>query len=173
MTFPNRVTSRFAQQFGQQDSVSVEAIRTLISTILSPGEGPDISNDSVTLRQSLIQLAQYARSLEAEIDNLKGSPRDAHSADGSASPGATTSATADTSPSLPFAEDLVDLSEELKWMTVDPSNNRNNRFFGQSSGIMLVKTALGAKTEYSGSSPDVPLELGTKRSEFWVNYPVS
>jgi hypothetical protein len=52
----------------------------------------------------------------------------------------------------------------------------NFRFFGKSSGVALVQTAIDLKNEFSGiplsQQPKIPL-CGSKRPEFWNVRPVS
>jgi hypothetical protein len=52
----------------------------------------------------------------------------------------------------------------------------NYRFFGKSSGVVLVQTAIDLKNEFSGlpisQQPIKPL-IGSKRPEFWNARPVS
>lgn len=65
------------------------------------------------------------------------------------------------------------LADNLKQLSIDPVDYR---FFGKSSGAMLIQTAIELKNEYTGSdhthlkkATDV---LGSKREEFWSPNPV-
>lgn len=61
------------------------------------------------------------------------------------------------------------LSDNLKRLALDPTLELDVRFFGKSSGAMLVQTAIELKNEYTGTDqPDLrrPM-LGSKRPEFW------
>ena len=52
----------------------------------------------------------------------------------------------------------------------------DSRFFGKSSGVMLVQTAMELKSEYTGSDyvqPAPSMVLENKRPEFWSRNPVS
>ena len=52
----------------------------------------------------------------------------------------------------------------------------DSRFFGKSSGVMLVQTAMELKSEYTGSDyvqPAPSMILENKRPEFWSRNPVS
>ena len=52
----------------------------------------------------------------------------------------------------------------------------DSRFFGKSSGAMLVQTAMELKSEYTGSDyvkPAPSMTLENKRPEFWSRNPVS
>lgn len=67
----------------------------------------------------------------------------------------------------------VDISSNLRErLQQDPMNYR---FFGKSSGVMLIQAAIDLKNEYTGNSidrPDSPI-IGAKRAEFWNVRPVS
>ncbi|EPQ52470.1 hypothetical protein GLOTRDRAFT_117339 [Gloeophyllum trabeum ATCC 11539] len=63
------------------------------------------------------------------------------------------------------------LTENLRKLTVDPNHHR---FFGKSSGIMFIQTAIDLKNEYAGDEkPSIIDEsyLGSKRPEFWSSNP--
>jgi hypothetical protein len=66
------------------------------------------------------------------------------------------------------------LADNLKRMEIEP---KEYRFFGKSSGAMLVRTALELKNEYTGSeitTPDLSKPpLKNLRGEFWTQQPVS
>lgn len=61
--------------------------------------------------------------------------------------------------------------EHLKDLFINPVHNR---FFGKSSGVKLVKTAIDLKSEYAGKMPDENTVhvLGRKRPEYWNLLPV-
>jgi hypothetical protein len=47
------------------------------------------------------------------------------------------------------------------------------RFFGKSSGLNLVQTALDLKSEYSGTEADqLSMRMVNRRPEFWTQHPV-
>lgn len=57
-----------------------------------------------------------------------------------------------------------------------PQDPMTHRFFGKSSGVVLLQTAIDLKNEYSGLPLDPPLKkpmVGLKRPEFWNVRPVS
>ncbi|KAF5342022.1 hypothetical protein D9611_002055 [Ephemerocybe angulata] len=63
------------------------------------------------------------------------------------------------------------LADNLKQLSLDPVDYR---FFGKSSGAMLIQTAIELKNEYTGSDHDIRKTqdvLGTKREEFWSPHP--
>jgi len=65
----------------------------------------------------------------------------------------------------------VTLADNLKRLSLDP---HQYRFFGKSSGAMLIQTAIDLKNEYAAGS-DVDIKrpiLGAKRPEFWTIRPV-
>lgn len=63
------------------------------------------------------------------------------------------------------------LADNLKRLSIDPADYR---FFGKSSGAMLIQTAIELKNEYTGSDHDLRRGvLGSKRPEFWTIRPVS
>ncbi|KAG6899671.1 hypothetical protein C0993_008131 [Termitomyces sp. T159_Od127] len=66
----------------------------------------------------------------------------------------------------------VILSDELKRLQI--SETEKNRFFGKSSGAMLVHAAMELKNEATGGQDDIrrPI-LGSKRDRFWMLAPVS
>lgn len=65
----------------------------------------------------------------------------------------------------------VMLADQLQHLTVDQVENR---FFGKSSGAMLVQAAIELKNEYTGLDKDLKGSiLSNVRPEFWVTRPVS
>jgi hypothetical protein len=65
------------------------------------------------------------------------------------------------------------LSEWLNRLQLNPAHPR---FFGKSSGVRLLQSAIDLKSEYSGN--DTPLEdqfeqISARRPEFWHIRPVS
>ncbi|KAJ3712064.1 fungal-specific transcription factor domain-containing protein [Lentinula raphanica] len=63
----------------------------------------------------------------------------------------------------------LELVDNLKSLNVD---SREYRFFGKSSGAMLIKTAIDLKQEFTGKETDMkPIVLGERRPEFWRPFP--
>lgn len=65
------------------------------------------------------------------------------------------------------------LADNLRRMAISPSDFR---FFGKSSGAMLLRTAIELKNEYAGKDrdsayPEKPM-MKTQREEFWTAKPV-
>jgi hypothetical protein len=60
--------------------------------------------------------------------------------------------------------------------SLQQQDTMNYRFFGKSSGVVLVQTAIDLKNEFSGlpltQKPQKPV-IGSKRPEFWNVRPVS
>jgi hypothetical protein len=63
------------------------------------------------------------------------------------------------------------LADNLRRMAISPSDFR---FFGKSSGAILLRTAIGLKNEYAGKDRDsaYPEKPMTQREEFWTAKPV-
>lgn len=64
------------------------------------------------------------------------------------------------------------LADNLRRLTIDP---HEYRFFGKSSGAMLIQTAMELKHEYTGNDSDEGKKriLKSKRPEYWAVKPVS
>jgi hypothetical protein len=70
-------------------------------------------------------------------------------------------------------DDFIQLSlaDSLKKLAIDPIHHR---FFGKSSGVMLIQTAIDLKNHYTGNDNEDKKEiLGHARAEFWKMRPVS
>ncbi|KAK7024381.1 Gypsy retrotransposon integrase-like protein 1 [Paramarasmius palmivorus] len=65
-------------------------------------------------------------------------------------------------------EHLV-LSDSIRRLAINPEQSR---FFGKSSGIMLIRTAMDLKNEYTGMEIDLsPAKVSQRRPEFWQARP--
>lgn len=64
------------------------------------------------------------------------------------------------------------LSDHFKQLSVEQP--KDYRFFGKSSGVMLIQTALELKNEYTGKRTwsMKPEDLSLKRDRFWTKPPV-
>jgi len=65
------------------------------------------------------------------------------------------------------------LADKLRRIAISPSDFR---FFGKSSGAMLIRTAIELKNEYGGkecdlADPEKPM-MKSRRKEFWTVKPV-
>lgn len=73
---------------------------------------------------------------------------------------------------VPDDDDIahLKLSDHMKNLHIESSDNR---FFGKSSGAMLIQAAIDLKHEYTGHQ-DLSIEgiLGARRPEFWSIRPV-
>jgi hypothetical protein len=65
---------------------------------------------------------------------------------------------------------IPELNERMKGLMVDSSHNR---FYGQSSDIMLVKTAMDIKRQAGEDKGLTEHLLAIKRPEYWNSHPVS
>jgi hypothetical protein len=68
----------------------------------------------------------------------------------------------------PDDDDLahLKLAHHMKTLHIDPAENR---FFGKSSGAMLVQAAIDLKQEYTGKPEHSMAKiLGARRPEFWT-----
>jgi hypothetical protein len=64
------------------------------------------------------------------------------------------------------------LTDRIKHLAIDPMHHR---FFGKSSGVTLIQTAMDLKKEVTGSDYNTKLiqPPSSKRAEFWDVRPVS
>ena len=68
-------------------------------------------------------------------------------------------------------DERIDLNMEFERLHIDP---HEYRFFGKSSGVMLIQTALELKNEYTGQDTEPKKALiCPKRPEYWAIQPVS
>jgi hypothetical protein len=167
---PRTVNVRGSLDVSPQVDDSQSATHSFIRSILSLSayDGP---NDIPTIRQSLARLAQHALSLEQELSTLKETP---NGKDGDpnnqAAPKTSAIPTVSTSPSTNDSDDIA-LSEHLKRLTIESGHNR---FFGSSSTIMLIRTALEMQRASSGGrTTDFPHFSINLRPTFWTRHPVS
>ena len=71
-------------------------------------------------------------------------------------------------------EPTLILADNLKKLDLDQGEYR---FFGKSSGVMLIQTAIELKNEYShgkmtAEEPKLPIKFHNRRMEFWTTRPV-
>lgn len=68
--------------------------------------------------------------------------------------------------------DFIQVNGHVDQMKQPPTISAKTEYFGKSSEVMLIKTALDIKLEHSGP-PDVTRRiLHAKRPEFWTTLPV-
>ncbi|KAE9392720.1 hypothetical protein BT96DRAFT_924543 [Gymnopus androsaceus JB14] len=145
-------------------------IQDIVEAILSTRHPFEVPNDSVKVKQILVDLANHIKKLEEDMAQLRR---------GSAStlsevvyPGDTASkmamdesqedeAAIQVSPSY----SVDDLTNRLRMFEFD---EKSPRHFGVSSNITLIKAVMDIKKLYAG---DKPLKPHTKRTEFWMVQP--
>ncbi|KAJ7360917.1 fungal-specific transcription factor domain-containing protein [Mycena albidolilacea] len=139
-----------------------EHVATILSTstVYVPPHDPSISH------QILVEVAQYARSLEEKLVSLQpqtlvpitSSPDPNSPKDESPSPATSDSATTGgTTNDLPITETLRDLTSF--------ATNTPDRYFGQSSSVEFIKTAM------KHINGNVSYVVGAQRPEFWSPQP--
>ncbi|KAJ7496041.1 fungal-specific transcription factor domain-containing protein, partial [Mycena galericulata] len=122
---------------------------------------------SVVLR-TLVDIAIYARDLERELAFLKGTALpDLPIGDPSITYARPPTPT-DLSLTATDGCVLTELNERMKGLMVDSSHNR---FYGQSSDIMLVKAAMDIKKENGDDKRLADHLLAIKRPEYWNSHP--
>ncbi|KAJ7647080.1 fungal-specific transcription factor domain-containing protein [Roridomyces roridus] len=149
-----------------QAAPSYSSAQGQIEAILSPTTPYTPPKESSAILSILNLLATYARDLEREIAVLKEKKLDP----------AIDSSTTYNRPPTPNDSALTSvtdgyivtgLTERLKGMKIDSGGNR---FYGQSSDIMLVKTAIDLKDsgQYTQLADHL---LAIKRPEYWDAHP--
>jgi hypothetical protein len=81
--------------------------------------------------------------------------------------------TSDMAEEFPDEDDVaqISLANRISLLSIDPVHRR---FFGKSSGAMLIQTAMELKKEYIGTDDTARIPfIGTQRPEFWKVNPVS
>ncbi|KAJ6596654.1 fungal-specific transcription factor domain-containing protein [Mycena sp. CBHHK59/15] len=154
-----------------------------IATILSQTSPYVLPKDPSAVLQTLVDIATYAKSLEQELADLKGKAvPDVPSVDLYTRPPTPTelSLTATDGCVLTgtyFVLDKIrrslrvatEISERMRGLMVDSSHNR---FYGQSSDIMLLKTAMDIKKGETGDDKKLSDRLlAIKRPEYWRSHP--
>ncbi|KAJ7451835.1 fungal-specific transcription factor domain-containing protein [Mycena galericulata] len=114
------------------------------------------------LRQVLLDVARYARSLQHELASLRRSLSLSVS---------ETSSPRDDIKEEPASEELElfvngTLAERFERFVLDTSRNR---FFGRSSYVELIKTAMEDKKNVTAGIPISPLHPPTRRHQFWLS----
>ncbi|KAJ7772586.1 fungal-specific transcription factor domain-containing protein [Mycena maculata] len=146
------------------------AIQSQIEAILSETTPYSLPKEPSSVLRTLVDIATYARNLERELAVLKGTALpDLQILD------------QDTYTRPPTPMDLsltategcvfTELRERMKGLMVDSSHNR---FYGQSSDIMLIKTVMDIKQVQVTGRLDKQLAdhlLAIKRPEYWNSYP--
>ncbi len=110
-----------------------------------------VPKDQAIVRAVLVDLARYARLLEAEIASLNAT--------------AEAPKTYVTDSDSDLDENSVHLTSPLRHLTV---NEHPNRHYGKSSTILLVRNAIEVKKLVY---PSIPPPSGARREEFWTVFP--
>nr|GAT42655.1 predicted protein [Mycena chlorophos] len=143
-------------------------IQKQIAAILSTTSPYALPEDSAAALRVLIDVAAYAKSLEQEVAVLKEAVLpDLPIVDPSTS---YTRPPTPTELSLSATDGcvLTDLNERMKGLMVDSSHNR---FYGQSSDVMLLKTAMDIKRESGEDKSMAEHLIALKRPEYWLAKP--
>ncbi|KAJ6587133.1 fungal-specific transcription factor domain-containing protein [Mycena vulgaris] len=165
----NRRTGTKAQQTPLTDEFPRTAIPTpaqsQIAAILSQTSPYSLPQDSSSVMRILVDISTYARKLEQELAVLKGT--DTSIVDPSS---AYTRPPTPTDLSLTATDGcvLTDLNERMKGLMVGSSHNR---FYGQSSDIMLLKTAMDIKGASGDDKRLADHLIAIKRPEYWNSHP--
>ncbi|KAJ7162071.1 fungal-specific transcription factor domain-containing protein [Mycena filopes] len=113
------------------------------------------------LRNILLDVARYSRKLEIELAQCR---RHA-SVDPSASPSAHTDSSNDVEVLDSSPDGMLVLCDDLQVMAM--YNPTGSRFFGRSSSLYLIQTALEFKKDHDG--PDAPQPDPIRRTEFYFS----
>ncbi|KAK1232796.1 Gypsy retrotransposon integrase-like protein 1 [Marasmius sp. AFHP31] len=115
---------------------------------------------------TIFELATYARSLEQQLTAAPNSPGSVRSSESGPSL---------PSPSNPSSSDeyedekiQITIGHPMRQMTIN--NKTVDSFFGKTSDMVFIKSALDAKAEYSNGA-GASGAMATKRSEFWSTFP--
>lgn len=123
-----------------------------VATILSPSYVYTTSQDPKATHRMLVQVAQYARSLEEKLAALQ--PQTLVPVTTSSNP------TEACNPENTVSKDDLDIQDALRLLTISGTD----RFYGPSSSVQFTKTAI---KRIRVSAPYV------QRPEFWRTQPVS
>ncbi|KAJ7138274.1 fungal-specific transcription factor domain-containing protein, partial [Mycena epipterygia] len=121
------------------------------------------------LRNILLDVARYSRSLEHEVEKYKAQAQLSSSRSTSLEfkstplPSGTSSSSYDDNPVDSGPEGI--LCDDFKSLTLVAG--ARNRYFGRSSGPYLIQTARAMKEDHDG--PDVRQPNPTQRQEFWTS----
>ncbi|KAJ7072113.1 fungal-specific transcription factor domain-containing protein [Mycena amicta] len=162
----NKRTS--TKQTQRADDKPRTPIQKQISAILSTTSPFSLPQDPAAALRILVDVAAYAKSLEQEVAVLREATLpDLPIVDPSTSYTRPPTPT-DLSLSATDGCVLTELNERMKGLMVDSSHNR---FYGSSSDIMLVKTAMDIKRESGEDKNLADHLLALKRPEYWLAKP--
>ncbi|KAK7034653.1 Gypsy retrotransposon integrase-like protein 1 [Paramarasmius palmivorus] len=152
------------EQF-ESPSKKSDTARSLVNAILSSSKPYSIPEDPAIVREILVDLANYARSLDRQLLLARGQPPDQHESPQSSTSPATSSMTPEPEPEVREVPDSIDsLAEDLRKISLTHSK----RHFGKSSTFMLVQSAMDARRDVLGDRAFTAAALAKyQRLEFW------
>ncbi|KAK1222316.1 Gypsy retrotransposon integrase-like protein 1 [Marasmius sp. AFHP31] len=143
--------------------------RALVNSILSASKLFVIPEDPESVRQILVDLANYARSLDRQLSLSKGTLGE-H--DMSSIPATTAPPSSGGTPEVERHQEVEDSIEQLTAELKGVSLSYEKRHTGKSSYYMLVQSAVDARRGTSGDREFiVAIFKNHQRSEFWKPLP--
>ncbi|KAH7869744.1 fungal-specific transcription factor domain-containing protein [Lentinula edodes] len=148
-------------------------VQALISTILSAQRLVVIPSDETLVRDMLVDLATYARSLEQQLERAQMQLEQAQSPSSYAMPSTFRSSPANfNSHNEDNPQDLFSL--RVKKVSLDQGDQSYQRHVGSSSHFMFMRTALEIRDKMSSEKESLGF-LGKRRNdlwdEFWIRQP--
>ncbi|KAJ3768252.1 fungal-specific transcription factor domain-containing protein [Lentinula raphanica] len=162
--------SKLAQPYLRNDA------QALVSTILSSQRLIVIPSDETLVREILVDLATYARSLEQQLGKLQDQQSE-HVPSSSSSYSVPVSSRSSTFPHVnnQNEEEKPDsISLQVKKIGLDKDDQSYQRHVGSSSHLMVLQTALKIRDEMSNEkqSPDPVQREGEEVwNESWIRQP--
>ncbi|KAF5386389.1 hypothetical protein D9757_006690 [Collybiopsis confluens] len=161
-----------------------KAITSIIRAINSAGQIYEPPTDIAAVKQLIVGIAGYAQHLEEENARLRDHPSSSNLSVMASADGNSDELQAPPGSYLDIDAHAVDgLIEHMKELKV---HSARDRFFGGSSSLMLLQTAISVKNEYTGENSEMnSFQLqppqgdkggsvsadSCKRPEFWVIHP--
>ncbi|KAF8831754.1 hypothetical protein HHX47_DHR1001210 [Lentinula edodes] len=148
-------------------------VQALISTILSAQRLVVIPSDETLVRDMLVDLATYARSLEQQLERAQMQLEQAQSPSSYAMPSTFRSSPANfNGHNEDNPQDLFSL--RVKKVSLDRGDQSYQRHVGSSSHFMFMRTALEIRDKMSSEKESLGF-LGKRRNdlwdEFWIRQP--
>lgn len=149
-------------------------VQALISTILSAPRLVVIPSDETLVRDMLVDLATYARSLEQQLERAQMQLEQAQSPSSHAASSTFRSSPANfNGHSEDNPQDLFSL--RVKKVSLDRGDQSYQRHVGSSSHFMFMRTALEIRDKMSSEKESLGFS-GKRRNdlwdEFWIRQPV-
>ncbi|KAJ6541641.1 fungal-specific transcription factor domain-containing protein, partial [Mycena capillaripes] len=162
-------TPKPVETFSSPPAQSLRTAQELVATILSTSTIYVPSDDPNTSHQILTEVAQYARVLEEKLAALQPQTFVPITITTSNLKSKSSSPNPLSEEDSGAVEDVVDIEENLPirdpLRRLSPSSNRNGRFFGQSSSVEFIKSAM---KHIDGNTSYV---VGIQRPAFWTIQP--